>query len=725
MAQQIPPAALPLPSCYRELYTMESYQAEEPDPARLLASYRFVEAQGGGERPTPANLVEQTFALSERRSMTFLCLLRTHGTGVEVRVLHRMIRYLELPRADGRGLIDISLGLLGDISAAQAPAVAVDNGHFSLVGNAGVRVPTLATMRDHLDTAPPGGYIGPFGAEVPNTEVVRPRITQVIPCKYAATLVHREGVSPATAFLELQGIFEAEDVVAQCADVLTWLRVACTARGGAGELAPIPAVAQHFPLLLMPGAVSTYVASKLDRDLPGRQGRQAPAPTDGAGGDTLAAAIRLLAEKADGERPPREPKSVAEVYRETHPVLQRFCQVENVEGLAPIWGRLARGSKGELQSILQQELIKVCTGRGLTPDVYSPAVTSKLKQLVTSLNFVGNGPDDIASGCQPFLVTYTGADDHYRALDQATVAEQLDRGSTNASLADIREIREKERVKMPQDLNQVLYTLRRYAILVHTLFQGPGATNPFVESMWRLSNVFNDRLPVYLGEHQKLRGTVWYHVFPSHVIRYVQVSVHEYLHELQSSNIGSPPPPPTFVELHRSLQRGSFHTSAEWLPLPVAVTVDIASATLTPQGAAALATRNALAASAASAASVVSGLTATTTSDTTRGGRTATTSAGTYVLNPARDAEFDALTLRPGMRQLLQTNPPPRNDSNNEFCVSWWGRGGCYTNCGRAATHRPFANAGERERLLTHVRTHLTTDSPSAATRPAAASTRA
>ena len=80
--------------------------------------------------------------------MTILCLLHTSGTGVKVQILHRMIRYLELPGADGGGLIDItSMGLLGDISAAQATTVAVlDNTRFSLVGNAGVRVPTLATM---------------------------------------------------------------------------------------------------------------------------------------------------------------------------------------------------------------------------------------------------------------------------------------------------------------------------------------------------------------------------------------------------------------------------------------------------------------------------------------------------------------------------------------------------------------------------------------------------
>ena len=49
------------------------------------------------------------------------------------------------------------------------------------------------------------------------------------------------------------------------------------------------------------------------------------------------------------------------------------------------------------------------------------------------------------------------------------VANQLDQGTANASLADIRDIREKERVRFPRDLNQVSYTLQRFAVLAHTL----------------------------------------------------------------------------------------------------------------------------------------------------------------------------------------------------------------------------------------------------------------
>ena len=702
MAQQLPDAAEgPYPSNYRELYSAVGYQAGEPAPARLIASYRFAEVAGGGERPTPANLREQTFAFSDRRPMTFLCLARTTGIKTEIRILHRMMRYFELPGAGGGAPVDLSMGLLGDVRAAQIPVVEIDSAHFSLVAGAGIRVPIAAVMPDQFQAAPPGNFLRPYAADAPSTEVVRPRMTQVIPTKYAATLVHRDGVSPAVAYQELYGMLEADGTLEVCADVLAWLRVACTARGGAGDLAAIPAVAQHFPLLLLPAAISEYVAAKVLVDLPGRRGPHIVTAAHDM--DPMVAAVQQLAENVGGAggRGGREPKGVMEAYRETYTVLQRYCQVSAVDDLAPLWNRLARGGKGEQQSILQQELTKVCTARGLTPDVYCPAVTTGLKQMVSSLNFAGHGPDDLTAGCQPFLVTYTGAEDHYRAMDRAMVANQLDQGVANASLADIREIRDKEKVKLPQDLNQVSYTLQRYAVLVHALFQGPGAANPFVTCMWKLANTFNERLPLYLNQHQVLRGTPWYEVYPAHIVRHVQINVYEYLQAMQVRAVDEVVELPGFQGLHQCLQRGSFHLSSEWLPLPTSVTVDPMSAALAPAGAASIATRT----TRASTASVASSLTATTGARTSTGGAAR---EGTYVVNPATDAEFTALTLRPQMRELLRTHPPPSNDSGQEFCVSWWGRGGCYSNCGRAVTHRPFANPGERTRLLAHVRTHLT-----------------
>jgi hypothetical protein len=230
---------------------------------------------------------------------------------------------------------------------------------------------------------------------------------------------------------------------------------------------------------------------------------------------------QLATTTAGGGREQREPKGIAEAYRETVPVLLCYCQVQTVDEVAPIWKHLATGMKGEQQSIIQQEMTQVCCGRrGLTPDLYCPVVTTNLKQMIASLNFAGNGPDDLTAGCRPFPVAYTGANDHYRALDHAMVANQMEQGTANATLAaDIRDIRDKEKVKMPRDLHQISLTLQRYAVLVHTLFQGPGEPNPFVRCMWHLASTYHERLPHFLSQHQTLAGTPWGEIYPAHVVR--------------------------------------------------------------------------------------------------------------------------------------------------------------------------------------------------------------
>lgn len=174
--------------------------------------------------------------------------------------------------------------------------------------------------------------------------------------------------------------------------------------------------------------ISDYVAAKVLYDLPGRQG-PGVMPAAQLAMEPMLAAVQQLAENAGaGWHSSREPRGVRDAYRETYPVLQRFCHVSTVEELAPLWGCLPQGGKGEQQSILQQELTRVCSGRSLTPEVYCPMVTMEVKQMVASLHFAGHRPDNITAGCQPFLVTYTGTQDHYRAIDTAMVAGQLDQG---------------------------------------------------------------------------------------------------------------------------------------------------------------------------------------------------------------------------------------------------------------------------------------------------------
>lgn len=192
-AEAIPavaPMAVPAqPRTYRELY---ADAANNPSPARTggyLAGYRFADP-GGGVVPAPATLRDQTVFLSDRQPMAFLALVTGADGGLEVVVVHRLLRYVEAPGDDPTGLNDYVLGLMGDILPHQYPVVDVPNTTFHLVSNA-VRVPTTAAMATLLLTWNDGDpVIGPFTEQDPETEVIRTRHVQLIPGRYASLIIH-------------------------------------------------------------------------------------------------------------------------------------------------------------------------------------------------------------------------------------------------------------------------------------------------------------------------------------------------------------------------------------------------------------------------------------------------------------------------------------------------------------------------------------------------------
>ena len=95
---------------------------------------------------------------------------------------------------------------------------------------------------------------------------------------------------------------------------------------------------------------------------------------------------------------------------------------------------------------------------GLLTDLYAPIVTTTIKQMIVGFQFVGHGADNLGSGCQPFMVAYSGSSNHYLAA-AASVANQLSQGEQSASLTDYRTLRETEKVRFPRDVSEVCITL--------------------------------------------------------------------------------------------------------------------------------------------------------------------------------------------------------------------------------------------------------------------------
>ena len=396
-----------------------------------MHGYRF---DGG---PAPAVLRDQTVHLSDRQPMAFLCLIAGARGANEVTILHRLMRYMDMPGEPESGFHDQVLGLVGDILPHQYPAVEVTGTTFHLVGTP-VRVPTTAGMAVLLPTwEHPGTPLGLYMDDDPETEVVRPRHVQIIPGYYAALIMHRRGISAKVAYQEIFGAMQARGECEMCQDVITWLKAACTARGGGGHLNTVPSVYHNLTPVHMPANVYQYFTSKVKSDLPALL---APDAATAEMTGTLAGALRALTREGGGggaeERRGKEPKTVQEVYKETYRTLVRFCNVGLPIEVATVWSRLANCAKNEQHTVLIQEFQRVCRGRGLATELYTPVVTASLKQMIVGFQFVGLGMDDLSSGCQPFAVSYAGGASQLQALATADIGNQLAQGEHSASLAD-------------------------------------------------------------------------------------------------------------------------------------------------------------------------------------------------------------------------------------------------------------------------------------------------
>lgn len=702
-----PPLAAPAPRTYRELYSDASNGPALDRLGGYLAGYRFTDGGGAGV-PTPVALRDQTVTLSDRQPMSFLALVPGHEGAPEIAILHRVLRYMDMPGDDPSGYHDHVLGLLGDILPHQYPVVEVPNTTFHLVGTA-VRVPTMAAMDTLLPTwVDPGTALGPYAEVDPETEVVRPRHVQLIPSRYAALLIHRRRARPKSVYQELVGVMRAEGTLESCQDVTIWLRAACTARGGGGAQTAVPSVLHVFTPVHLPPEVYQYVTSKVQSDLPALRA------ADGVGGgataqlvgalQALAAARRDAAEEADeaGARGAGGLKTIAQAYKETYTSLLRFGNVGNVEEVAPLWTRLANCGKGEQHTVLTQEFQKVCMARGLSTELYVPIITTSLKQMVVGFQFEGQGADDLTTGCQPFIVAYAGRTSHYQAMAAAAVANQLSYGEQNANLSDIRTIREQERVKFPRDLSEVCITLFRFAVLCQGLFQGVGAPHPFVEAMWIAAAGLQNIAPFVTERIAELAPTPQTsHMYCARIVRAIQLEVQEYMQRV-ATNVADNVvgiEVPTFSNMYQDLRRGTFHLSTNWVNVPEEYLGAFPHSSGS-EGSSGRQVPGAASISTASTRSTVSTLTGDAT-------RTSGTNV-TRVENPTVDTEFTTMALRPGgARAILRTHRPPANDAGQEFCVAWWTKGGCFPNCGRRATHVPFASAAERTRLLAFIREHL------------------
>lgn len=155
MAQQ---PSLP-PTTYQSLFASPVYVAQlAANVEAYLAGYQ----SQGEDIPAPTGLRNQTVYRSDRIPMAFLCLLPRDETQV-VLLVHRFMRFLDVPGKEPTGIYDTVIGLLGDIRPGMLPAVEIPGSALHLATANGVRVLTVAAMTVIAGAQDPLPHLlGPF-----------------------------------------------------------------------------------------------------------------------------------------------------------------------------------------------------------------------------------------------------------------------------------------------------------------------------------------------------------------------------------------------------------------------------------------------------------------------------------------------------------------------------------------------------------------------------------
>lgn len=96
---------------------MYQHEANSPGRDRLAAYMQGYRFDAGG--PTPSTLRDQAMILSDRQPMAFLCLVTGAQGGTKVSIVHRLMRYMDIPGEPASGFHDRIIGFLGDIMPHQ------------------------------------------------------------------------------------------------------------------------------------------------------------------------------------------------------------------------------------------------------------------------------------------------------------------------------------------------------------------------------------------------------------------------------------------------------------------------------------------------------------------------------------------------------------------------------------------------------------------------------
>jgi hypothetical protein len=579
----------------------------------------------------------------------------------------------------------------GVITTIQLPALM-----FRFVPN--TRTHAAEHIATHLDDLGPQGLpeIEPdAGGEF---EVVNTRTLVYLPARYVPLFLDPSGYTLRQVWESLYpAMLDANDLQA-CSTLLKWLRVASMSRIQADGTVGPPVV---NITLTVPMADATLIAHRkaiLNQALPSLNkppqtlelaiSQMAAAVTQNTNDNRLARDEKELKEQ--------EPRLPSFKFKNTIGILLNYLVIADETNLPELWHQWANCTKRQELQILNELLYTYSRGANkFSTD--TPVITPKLVQDLLSFTFMSESTDDIKTGIQPFAVADGNAEYRRANLELSQMYSFLASGETALMYSDLELLKSKETLSIPLNYFELDRNLGMFGNLLGVVLGDAHPLTTAYQAFWILLN------QTFRTDVQQIVDVKNNGIRPAHILRSIHLLCHNWFRQRRQTLT---PLNPNFEGIIHNLCNDtnivpylppSIHRLAfPRLTPPALIETPSLTGTSTSSN-----SSGTMSSSNSSVSSTISGLTRNSGTVVTTGSGRATRA---FQVNLAPDITLHQL-LPTGvkLRDLIGSDPPPNMDSGIPICLSYHCTAGCWSNCGRAASHGKTLSAQEKTRLVSYL----------------------
>jgi hypothetical protein len=656
--------------------TFSSFYADGTcDPLRESAAAVFARIDPMSAAPIAAQELLDSISGDPTRPSAYLCCASLHGAS-RVYVVHMLSKFL--PAMDGQvspwdnGIF----AYLGDVIQGQPFNVRLPNSIFDILP--ATYVYNEATLAQELPNLA-NGVLFPRARAANNTLQLSTRPLTYLPTKYAAHFLSNSGYTIQEIWARLIPMLQQDNLLGAAAPLVAWLRVtlhACPPNNTGPPATSLNITAPFIDTALSNHRSQARILTRIG------------APSQGFEATLVQMANALVTQNAEA----RNARLVHELERD-QPTLPSakfnmlFTSLKsmlnvNVEAELPeFWFTLAAAPKKQEFSTVRDYLDAYSRTQNAFLAV-SPIPTPKLLQDLTSATFVADHDDDLKTGIHPFIAMDGSAAYRQAAQDLARTYTVVAERDVSISLQDW------DNLKVPKDLRsyptsffELEQNLGVFGNLIGAIL---GDTHPITVAYRPFWTAFCRRYRTRLHHEIDDRR----HIKPVHILRSIQLLCFQWFHAKRE---GMQPDQPNFTKILDKIGLSTYVLPN--LPLPL---YQLLHPKPTPPGGGGnrLPSLSGTTGSGTddlsqSSQTAISGLTTPSLATTTGTIRT----QNTAVHNPTPDATVQALIpTNVRIKDLVGTDPVPRNEAGTPMCLSYHVRGICFSNCRRKADHeRPLS----------------------------------